>query len=62
MDEEGTGAVMDQISGIGQEDALKLDPPRSGFSLLRLSVPARLAIVGIISALLWVMVWLWALQ
>jgi hypothetical protein len=61
MDEEGTGAVMDQISGIGQEDALKLTP-RSGVSLLRLSVPARLAIVGIISALLWVMVWLWALQ
>jgi hypothetical protein len=53
---------MDQISGIGQEDALTLTPPRSGFSLLRLSVPGRLAIVGIISALLWVMVWLWALQ
>ncbi len=55
---------MDQISGIGQEDAreLKLTPPRAGFSLLRLSVPSRLAIVGIISALLWVMVWLWALQ
>ncbi len=53
---------MDQISGIGQEHALKLRPPRSGFSLLRLSVPARLAIVGIIATLLWVMVWLWALQ
>jgi hypothetical protein len=62
MNGEETGAVMDQISGIGQEDALKLTPPRSGFSLLRLSVPGRLAIVGIISALLWVMVWLWALQ
>jgi hypothetical protein len=62
MDGEETGAVMDQISGIGQEHALKLTPPRSGFSLLRLSVPARLAIVGIIATLLWVMVWLWALQ
>ena len=35
--------------------------PRLGFSLLRLSVPTRLAIVGTIAALLWVLVWLWAL-
>jgi hypothetical protein len=32
----------------------------SGFSLLRLSVPARLAMVAIASALLWGAVW-WAL-
>jgi hypothetical protein len=54
---------MDQRSGIGHEHAgeLTLVPPRQGFSLLRLSVPARLAMVGAISALLWSFVWLWAL-
>src|SRR4029077_13507094 len=44
-------------------------PPPSvagaGFSpcdvCLRLSVPARFAIVGAITALLWTLVWLWAL-
>ena len=34
---------------------------RSGFSLLRLSVPARLIIVALAAALLWAAV-LWALQ
>jgi hypothetical protein len=55
---------MDQRSGIGHEHAgeLTLMPPRQGFSLLRLSVPARLAMVGTISALLWAFVWLWALR
>ena len=55
---------MDQRSGIGHEHAgeLALEPPRQGYSLLRLSVPARLAMVGAISALLWVFVWLWALR
>ena len=53
---------MDQRSGIGHEHAgeLALAPPRQG--LLRLSVPARLAMVGAISALLWAFVWLWALR
>ena len=41
---------------------LALASPRQGFSLLRLSVPARLAIVGAIAALLWAFVWLWALR
>jgi hypothetical protein len=36
-------------------------PAASGFSLLRLSVPARLAIVAMASALLWGAV-LWALK
>jgi hypothetical protein len=54
---------MDQRSSIGHEDAGQLSVafPRLAFSLLRLSVPARLAIVGMIGALLWVLVWLWAL-
>jgi hypothetical protein len=54
---------MDQRSSIGHEDAgqLSVTFPRLGFSLLRLSVRARLAIVGMIAALLWVLVWLWAL-
>jgi len=37
-----------------------LTPATSGFSLLRLSVPARLLIVAVASALLWGAV-LWAL-
>jgi hypothetical protein len=49
---------MDQRSSIGHEDAGQLS---LGFSLLRLPVPTRLAIVGTIAALLWVLVWLWAL-
>ena len=55
---------MDQRSGIGHEHAgeLALAPPRQGFSLLRLSVVARLAMVGAISALVWASVWLWALR
>ena len=55
---------MDQRSGIGHEHAgaLALMPPRQGFSLLRLSVPARLGMVGAISALLWASVWRWALR
>jgi hypothetical protein len=55
---------MDQRSSIGHEHGgeLALVPPRQGFSLLRLSVPARLAIVGATSALLWAFVWLWALR
>ena len=54
---------MDQRSSIGHEDAgqFAVASPRLGFSLLRLSVPARLAMVGAIAALLWVLVWLWAL-
>lgn len=36
-------------------------PARSGVSLLRLSVPARLLIVALAAALLWTAV-LWALQ
>src|SRR5262245_15570794 len=58
------GASMDQRSGIGHEHAgeLALAPPRQGFSLLRLSVSTRLAIVGAITALLWAFVWLWALR
>jgi hypothetical protein len=55
---------MDQRSSIGHEHAgeLTLAPPRQGFSLLHLSVPARLAMVVAISALLWAFVWLWALR
>jgi hypothetical protein len=54
---------MDQRSSIGHEDAARLAVvfPRLDFSLLRLSVPARLVMVGAITALLWVLVWLWAL-
>ena len=36
-------------------------PLANGISLLGLSVPARLTIVGAIAALLWALVWLWAL-
>jgi hypothetical protein len=55
---------MDQKSSVGHDHAheLALAPPRQGFSLLRLSVPARLAIVGATAALLWAFVWLWALR
>jgi hypothetical protein len=55
---------MGQRSNIGHEHAseLALASRRQGFSLLRLSVPARLAIVGATSALLWAFVWLWALR
>ena len=55
---------MDQSSSIGHDHAraFAVASPRPGFSLLRLSVPARLAIVGMISALLWILVWQWALQ
>ncbi len=54
---------MDQTSSIGHEHAgeFVVAPSRSGFSVLRLSVPARLAIVGAITILLWALVWLWAL-
>jgi hypothetical protein len=54
---------MDQTTSIGHEGAgeLAVTPSRSGFSLLRLSVPARLAIVGATTVLLWALVWLWAL-
>jgi hypothetical protein len=52
---------MDQRSSIGHEDAGQLAVPRLGLSLLRLSVPVRLAMVGMIAVLLWVLVWLWAL-
>jgi hypothetical protein len=54
---------MDQTTSIGHEDAseLAVASSRSGFSLLRLSVPARLAVVGAITVLLWALVWLWAL-
>jgi hypothetical protein len=55
---------MDQTSNIGHERAggFAVAPLGSGFSLLRLSVPARLAIVGAITVLLWALVWLWALS
>ncbi len=54
---------MDQRSSIAHNHAgeLAVAPPRQSLSLLRLSVPARLAIVGAIAALLWLLVWLWAL-
>jgi hypothetical protein len=54
---------MDQRSSIGHDHAgrLAIASPRPGFSLLRLSVPARLAMVGAIAALLWALAWLWAL-
>jgi len=54
---------MDQTSSIGHEDAgeFAIVPSRSSFSLLRLSVPVRLAVVGAMTALLWTLVWLWAL-
>jgi hypothetical protein len=54
---------MDQKSGIGHEEAgeFAVGPSPSGFSLLRLSAPARLAIVGVMTVLLWALVWLWAL-
>jgi hypothetical protein len=60
----GACASMDQTSSIGHERAggFAVAPSRSGFSLLRLSVPARLAIVGAITVLLWALVWLWALS
>ncbi len=54
---------MDQRSSIGHDHAgeVAVTSPRLDFSLLRLSVPARLTIVGAIAALLWTLVWLWAL-
>jgi hypothetical protein len=53
---------MDQKSGIdmgevGQSTAL----PALGFSLLRLSVPARLAMVAVLAIVLWASVLFWAL-
>jgi hypothetical protein len=53
---------MDQRSSIGHEHGGAFASQRQGFSLLRLSVPARLAIVGATAALLWAFVWLWALR
>jgi hypothetical protein len=55
---------MDQTSSIGHEHAgeFAVASSGSGFSLLRLSVPARLAVVGAITVLLWALVWLWALS
>jgi len=54
---------MEQTSSIGHEHAgeLAATPSRSDFSLLRLSVPARLAVAGAITVLLWALIWLWAL-
>ena len=54
---------MDQRSSIAHEHAgeLTVASARQGLSLLRLSVPARLAVVGAIAALLWILVWLWAI-
>jgi len=52
---------MDQISTIGHEGVFAAHPLRSSFSLLRLSAPARLAIVGAMTVLMWALVWLWAL-
>ena len=54
---------MDQRSSIDHQHLGKFAAasPQQGFSLLRLSVPARLVIVGAIAVLLWVLVWLWAL-
>jgi hypothetical protein len=53
---------MDQPSSIGHEDAGEFAvAPLRYFSLLRLSAPARLAIVGAMTVLLWALVWLWAL-
>jgi hypothetical protein len=54
---------MEQRSSIAHEHAgeLAVVAPRQGFSLLRLSMPARFAIVGAIAVLLWSLVWLWAL-
>jgi hypothetical protein len=52
---------MDQRSGIGMDDkgdAAAL--PDLAFSLLRISVPARLAVAAVASLLLWAAV-LWAL-
>jgi len=55
---------MDQTSSIGHEHAgeFAVASSGSGFSLLRLSVPARLAVVGAITVVLWTLVWLWALS
>jgi len=54
---------MDQRSSINHERAgeFTVAASRLGLSLLRLSVPARLAVVGVMTVLLWVLVWLWAL-
>ena len=54
---------MDQTNSIGHESAgeFTVAPSRSGLSLLRLSVPARLAVVGAMTVILWALVWLWAL-
>jgi len=43
---------MDQRSGIGMDDEAR-SAPHLAFSLLRISVPARLAIAVVASLLLW---------
>jgi hypothetical protein len=55
---------MDQASNIGHERAgeFAIVSSQSSFSLLRLSVPARLVTVGAMTVLLWALVWLWALS
>ena len=59
------GKVHRHVALVAEGDASVEVPARtpaaSGFSLLRLSVPGRLAIVAIASALLWGAV-LWALK
>lgn len=58
---EGVRVFMDQRSGIGMDDEAEAAAlPHLAFSLLRVSVPARLAIAAIASLLLWGAV-LWAL-
>ncbi|MGC1180789.1 MAG: hypothetical protein WA884_17635 [Methyloceanibacter sp.] len=53
---------MDQTSGIGRgANRLATAHPALGFSLLRLSVLARLAMVAVFASLLWASVLLWAL-
>jgi hypothetical protein len=52
---------MDQRSGIGMDDEAEAGAlPHLAFSLLRISVPARLAIAAVANLLLWGAV-LWAL-
>jgi len=58
------GKVHRHVALVGGDASVEVPartPAASGFSLLRLSVPGRLAIVAIASALLWGAV-LWALK
>jgi len=55
-----TRAALDQRSSLDFEEHARPPLPALGLSLMRLSVPARLAIAALLSLLLWAAIY-WAL-